>query len=301
MQLRGRELDMLSSLKKKIKRMNKAWFYLAPAFILLAIFFIWPIINAFILAFTFEGEVTLENFRFLFSDPFFWESLRNTMVFVITVVPICTILSLALAMGINTKIKGAAFFETVYFLPYVTSVMAIGISWKLIFHSDYGLINTILEFFGIAPIEWLNSPEYALISVIIFAIWRGLAFNIIIFLTALRSIDQNLYRAASVDGASSWEQTRRITIPQLNPTITFVFMIGFIHAFKVYDDIIALFSTTAAGPGNSASSLVFYIYQAMYTKYDYNLAAAASLVLLVIILIFTLVQSKITKRIGGNY
>lgn len=284
-----------------LKQNNRAWLYLAPAFILIAVFFLWPLINAFVLAFTYEGQVTLENFTYVLHDPIFWESLKNTTKFVLAVIPATTIISLALAMALHSKLKGTKVFETIFFLPYVTSAIAIGISWQLMFHTDYGTLNNILTTFGFEAVPWLSSQEFAMLSVIIFGIWRGLAFNIIILLTGLRQIDQDLYRASSVDGASKWQQFKSVTLPQLNPTITFVVLIGMIHAFKVYNEVVALFGTVTAGPGNSATTIVYYIYDAMYTKFDYNLAAAASVILLIIILLFTLLQSYVTKKIGERY
>ncbi|TVY10479.1 carbohydrate ABC transporter permease [Paenibacillus cremeus] len=276
---------------------NNAWLYLAPALILLLIFFIWPLINAFLYAFTYEGKTTFDNFSYIFSDPEFWIALKNTLIFVVVVVPTALTISLSIAIAIHSKIKGAQVFETMYFMPYVTSVIAIGIVWSVMFHSDYGVINTIIKTLGGSRIPWLNSPKFALLSVIIFSVWKSLAFDIVILLTSLRTINPQLYRVADIDGAGSWMKFRRITLPLLSPTLTFLTLLGMIGAFKVYDNVVGLFGTTTAGPANSALTLVYYIFRSMYGRNDLHLAAAAAVVLFVVVLLFTILQRYLMKKI----
>lgn len=237
----------------------------------------------------------LDNFITIFQDPSFLTALKNTGVFVIGVVPISIALSLGIAVLLNNKLKLAGFFRTIYFLPFVTSVVAVAIVWSWIFHSDYGLFNYLLSWFGIDPIAWLNDPKYAMPSLIILSIWKGLGFNIIIFLAGLQSIGKQYYLAAKVDGASAWSRFTNITLPLLSPTIFFVSIISIINGFKVFDEVFALFNGRP-GPANSALTVVYYIYQKFYEEWQFGLASTAAFVLFIIIFIFTIIQLIIGRR-----
>jgi multiple sugar transport system permease protein len=239
------------------------------------------------------SSIGFENYKKLFADPNFARSLRNTSIYVICVVPASIILSLIIAVLINNCKKLKGFFQTVYFLPYVTSVIAIGIVWRWMFNSNYGLINAVLGWFGIDPVQWLNLPQYAMPALIIFAIWKSMAFNILIFLAGLQTIPEDIYKAAKIDSTPRLRVFTKITVPSLAPMIVYSSVIGMIGAFKVYNEVFSLFGGTA-GPANSATTIVYYIYDKFYNSYKYGVAAAGSVVLFIIILALTQIQLRVT-------
>ena len=214
----------------------KGYLYLMPSLIILLVFTAYPLIRAFMMSFLEDysiingsfDAVNLQNYRDLFEDDTFIKALKNTGIYVLFVVPTSIILSLVIAVLINNTAKARGFFQTLYFLPYVTSVIAIGIVWSWIFNSNYGLLNYFLGFFGIEPIPWLNDPDYALWALIIFSIWKSMAFNILIFLSGLSLIPQDIYQAARIDSTPRLRVFLRITVPQLRPIIIYAFLMGFI-------------------------------------------------------------------------
>ncbi len=285
------------------KKSYKGYLYLMPALIILFCFTIYPLFRAIGMSFledysiisgNFSG-VGLGNYKELFTDDVFIKALTNTSIYVVFVVPFSIGLSLMIATLLNSKIKFLGMFQTLYFLPYVTSVIAIGIVWSWMFNSNYGLINYMLSWVGIAPIQWLNSPDYALASLIIFSIWKSMAFNILIFLAGLQTIPQDLYNAAKIDSTPKWRVFTKITVPGIKPMITYALIMGMINAFKVYNEVFSLFKGKA-GPANSAITVVYYIYDKFYNSADYGVAAAAAVVLFIIILVLTKVQMSITGR-----
>lgn len=281
----------------------KGYLYLLPALLILFLFNIYPIIKSFLMSFytdyDFFSDIVHEygfgNFIQIFQDPNFITALKNTGIFVIGVVPISIALSLGIATLLNSKVKFAGLFRTIYFLPFVTSVVAVAIVWSWIFHSDYGLLNYLLGWFGIDSIEWLNNPKYAMPALIILSIWKGLGFNIIIFLSGLQNISDHYYLAAKVDGASAWNRFTNITLPLLSPTMFFVSIISIINGFKVFDEIFALFNGRP-GPANSALTVVYYVYQKFYEEWQFGLASAAAFVLFIVIFIFTIIQLLVGKK-----
>ena len=290
------------------KKSFKGYLYLLPSIIIMICFTLYPLVRAIIMSFLGDYSIIndgytsigFENYQALFSDPDFGKSLMNTAIYVICVVPASIILSLLFAVLINSCKKLKALFQTIYFLPYVTSVIAIGIVWRWMFNSNYGLINYVLSIFGIEPIQWLNLPEYAMPALIIFAIWKSMAFNILIFLAGLQTIPEDLYRAARIDSTPRFRVFTRITVPSLAPMIVYSSVIGMIGAFKVYNEVFSLFQGKA-GPANSAMTIVYYIYDKFYNSYKYGVAAAGSVVLFLIILALTQIQLRVTGgRKGKN-
>jgi multiple sugar transport system permease protein len=281
----------------------KGLLYVLPALIVVAVFTIYPLLRAFLMSFytkyKFSTDTVLaygiDNFTYILSDSVFQKALRNTFIYVLFVVPISVGLSLVLAVLLNLKIRFKSFFQTVYFLPYVTSAVALGIVFSWIFHSRYGLVNNFLALFNIAPVQWLNKPSMALTTLIIYSIWKSLAFNIIIFLAGLQTIGLQYYQAARVDSASRWRVFSRITVPLLSPIIAYALVISLINSFKVYAEVYALFGGRA-GPANSAITVVYYIYQQFYVNWNFGIASAAAVVLFLIILIFTLLQLRVSRR-----
>lgn len=287
------------------KKSMKGYLYLLPALLILLVFTIYPLIKAVMMSF-FEGysiingsfnRIGLANYKELFSDKVFIKALTNTSIYVVFVVPCSILFSLFLAILLNGKIRFKGLFQSLYFLPYVTSVIAIGIVWSWIFNSNYGLLNYMLGWFHIKPIPWLNSPDYALYALIIFSIWKSMAFDILIFLAGLQNISPDLYRAARVDSASKWRVFIKITVPALSPMIAYSFIMGMINAFKVYNEVFSLFKGSA-GPADSAITVVYYIYDKFYNSANYGVAAAAAVVLFLIILTLTMVQLAVTGKKG---
>lgn len=284
------------------KKSLKGYRYLLPALVIILVFTVYPLIKAFIISFL-EGysmingqydRIGFSNYRKLFQDEVFRKSLLNTGIYVVFVVPCSILFSLLIAVLLNGRIKGKGLFQTLYFLPYVTSVIAIGIVWSWIFNSSYGLLNYLLGLIGIEAVPWLNSPETALWALIIFSIWKSMAFNILIFLAGLQTISPDLYNAARVDSAPGWRIFTKITVPGIAPMLAYSFTMGLINAFKVYNEVFSLFKGKA-GPANSASTVVYYIYDKFYNSASYGVASAAAVVLFGIILLLTLVQMKVTK------
>lgn len=285
------------------KKSWKGYWYLLPALVIILVFTVYPLIKALMISFL-EGysiinggydRIGLSNYSKLFQDGVFRKSLVNTGIYVVFVVPCSILFSLLIAVLLNGRIKGKGLFQTLFFLPYVTSVIAIGIVWSWIFNSSYGLLNYLLGFLGIEPVQWLNSPDKALWALIIFSIWKSMAFNILIFLAGLQTISQDLYHAARVDATPGWRVFTKITVPGIAPMLAYAFTMGLISAFKVYNEVFSLFKGKA-GPANSASTVVYYIYDKFYNSANYGVAAAAAVVLFCIILLLTLMQMRAGEK-----
>lgn len=285
------------------KRQLSGYVYILPACIIIAVFTVYPLIKAFAMSFYtdydfFTNTVNAygpDNYIYLAGDRVFHKALANTITYVLFVVPASILLSLFIAVVLNGKIKFKKTFQTIFFLPYVTSVIAVGIVWSWIFHSKYGLLNYLLSLFGIGPAGWLNDPKTAMWALIIFSIWKSLAFNIVIFLAGLQNIQPQYYQAARVDAASKWRVFIKITVPLLSPMIVYAAIMELISSFKVYNEVYALFGGKA-GPADSAITVVYYIYDKFYGNWDFGVASAAAVVLFLMIFGVTLLQLFISKK-----
>ena len=292
----------MKKLKYSAEKNNKAWLYLAPALIAILVFSVYPLIRTFVMSvqnnnILSPSFVGLSNFPVVLKDPLFKRAMINTLIYAVTVVPLSIIIAMLIALVLNTNIKGGKFFETLFFIPYLTSVIAIGIVFRYLFNGQYGFINHMLSFIGIGPIEFLNNPDYNMLAAIIFGVWNGLAFNIIVILSGLRGIDKDYYKIADTFGATAWEQFKKITLPQLTNIITFLFLTSFISSFKVYNQIFALFNGKA-GVGNRLITAVFYIYKKFYVEYRYGHAMAAAVILFLFLLVMTFVQRAIIRKLA---
>ena len=203
--------------------------------------------------------------------------------------------ALLLAYLLNQKIKLRALFQTAYFLPMVTSATAVGLVWKYMFQENYGLINWLLSLFDVAKIPWLTKSAYSMAVMVIYGIWDALPFTIILLISGLQNIDDHYYTVAKVDGARAKRIFFRITVPLLSPTIGLVLIINSISAFKVFNSVVVLFSGSP-GPNNNMYTMTYYIYEQINTSLEYGRAAAASLILFVIILLFTMLQRFIQRK-----
>lgn len=285
----------------------KAYLYLLPMMAIMVVFNFYPIIKSFMLSFYtdydfFNNQVNAVgtgNYSKIFHDPDFWLALKNTFIFVFGSVPIGIVLALWIALMIHRIPYLQGLFRTVYFLPFVTSTVAITLVWSWMYHSRFGVFNYFLGWFGIQPIQWLTDPKYAMTALVIAAVWKNLGLAIILFLVGLTNIDEGYYAAARVDGAKTWAQFWNITVPLLAPTTFLVMVTSTIGSFKVFDEVFAMFQGQP-GPGKSALTIVYYIYQKFYTEFDYGVAAAAGTVLFGIILVITCLQQIYNKTVASK-
>ncbi|APH14810.1 binding--dependent transport system inner membrane component family protein [Clostridium sporogenes] len=288
---------------KNLKSFLKGIMYIAPAFVLLLIFNIYPIIKSFDMSFytryNYYKDIVyvrgLDNFYYIFSDKEFLTAMKNTFIYVLYVMPISIILSLIIAILLNSNIKFRGFFRTVYFIPFITSTVAISMVWRWMYHADHGIINYLLQVIGLSPVKWLSDPKWAMPSLIILSVWKSLGYNIVIFLAGLQNIDEQYNLAAKLDGANKWQRIKNITVPLLSPTIFFVCIMTLISSFKVFGEIFALFDKQP-GPLNSCLAMVYYIYNKFYNQYQYGIASAAVFVLFIIISLFNFIQFYIGKK-----
>lgn len=283
---------------------KKAWLFLAPTIIFVTFFSIYPILRAFVMSFQSGSLINLNwsgfsNYQYIFSDPEFWRAIKNTILYALISVPVALAISIMLAWFIFSRIKHKSFFGTTFFMPYVTSTIAIGIVFRYIFNGDYGLLNFLLKAVHLPTPNWIDDPAMSLTTIIIFGVWTSLAFNIVILMGALRNIDPNYYTIADMYGATGTEKFWRITMPQLVPTIAFLLTMNIIAAFKIYTSVYALFNGQA-GVGNSATTAVFYIYNKFQIVGTPGVAMAATVVLFIIIMFVTFLQRKMMKKIGGQ-
>ena len=283
----------------------KAYLYLLPAFAVLGVFVFYPIVKTLRMGFyesyvylTDTGKgLGLASFAYVLKDPAFHLALRNTLIIVAVGVPITIVLALGSALFINSLRKGRGVFQTIYFLPYVTSTIAIGLVFRWLFHSDYGYINYFLSFLGVAPQKWLTAPNLTIVSVTVFTVWNGLAFKIVLFLAGLQKIDPQYYQAARIDGTPPHRVFFRITMPLLSSTFWMVVIISVIHAFKTYNEVYSLFGGNGAGPGNSAITVVYYIYDMFFNRSQVHYASEAAIIFLVIVLALTAIQKWVSRRL----
>ncbi|MGL4797820.1 MAG: carbohydrate ABC transporter permease [Cellulosilyticaceae bacterium] len=285
---------------KNLYKNTKGYLYLLPALIVLGIFVFYPIVNAIIGSFD-ETKASgyvfgFGSYQYLFQDGRFLNSVWNTVIYA-AIVPILSVgISLVLANTLanikNEKVKG--FFQSIYFLPYVTSLVAIGVVWSWLFNSQYGMINYLLGFIGIDPIYWLTDPKWAMPALMIFAVWKSLAFNTLILTTGIASINPQYYQAAKIDQATTSTIFRKITVPMVSPIIVYTYIISLIAAFKVYTEVFVLFNGKTLN--GRVSTVVMYIIDRFYGDQDFPLAFAAAVVLLIIILTVTFVQRALARN-----
>ncbi len=291
-------------------RKYKAFLYLLPAFLFLAVFLIYPLVDVFVYSVE-EGYNSasqtyfgtgLYNFQYVLRDPYFLQAVQNTLLLVIITVPISTGLSLLIALGLNSIKKLKELFQTVFFLPYVTNTLAVGLVFMILFdktpYSD-GFINMLISFFGGSTIDFIEGPYWAKMLVMsIYTIWIVMPFKILILTSALASVDETLYKAARIDGTSRLRTFTKITLPMIAPSISYLVITGFIGAFKAYSDEVAIFGTNLNAAG--MNTMVGFVYDMLYGEgggYP-SYASAAALILFAIILTITVINLIITRKSG---
>lgn len=287
---------------------KKAWLYLLPSLIFLAVFMVYPLVDVFIYSFeesynfasqTYNG-VGLYNYSYVLHDPYFLQALKNTFILVAITVPLSTIIALLISLGLSSIKAIRNLFQTIYFLPYVTNTLAVGLVFMILFQKapqHEGLVNTVINWFGGPSIDFLGGPYWAKMFVLcLYTIWVVMPFKILILTSALASVKQDYYNAARLDGTSSFRIFRKITLPMISPMLFYLIITGFIGAFKAYSDAVALFGLDL----NSAemNTIVGYVYDMLYSDgggYP-SYASAAAIILFVIVLTITCINLIISKK-----
>jgi multiple sugar transport system permease protein len=236
----------------------------------------------------------LENFKDMLDDDTFRIALINTFYYVIGTVPFTMAASLGLALLLNQPLKGRNFFRTTFFFPYVASLVAVAVVWNMIFHPAMGPVNELLTWLGVAnPPRWTASVDWAMPTVILATIWRGMGYYMIIYLAALQGIPPYLYEAAEIDGANTLQKFRYVTVPMLTPATFFVSILLTISSFKVFDLILVM---TNGGPGRATNVLVIHTYNTAFREFRFGYSSAIAMVLFLIVLVITIIQFRIEKR-----
>jgi multiple sugar transport system permease protein len=297
--LAGCVLLYVTTTRNKRPTTRTALTFLAPSLFHLIVFIFTPIVFAAYLSVhrwdivvADKPFVGLDNFKEMLGDSTFWNALKNTFVYTLNV-PLAMALSLTIALMMHRRLKWIGFLRTIYFLPSVTSFVAVALVWMWIYHPSFGIANFLLGLVGIPPLQWLNSTQTAMISVIIFSVWLGLGYQMVIFLAGLQGIPEEFYEAARIDGASNWQLFRRITLPLLKPTTFFILVTSLISSFQVFTSVYIM---TAGGPVQSTDVIVYHIYTAAWEQLRMGYASAMSWVLFVIIMIATWVQFKVMGK-----
>lgn len=277
-----------------------AYTFILPNFIGFMIFTMVPVVVSIALSFMEWDSVNpakfvgLKNFSNLLTDETFKISLGNTVFYTVLTVPLTMVCALALALLLNKGLRGLKVFRAAYFLPYITSVVAIAVVWNMLLNPTMGPVNDFLKFIGISnPPGWTASTEWALPAVIIVSVWRYMGYYMVLFLAGLQGIPKELYEAAIVDGASKWQSFKSITLPMLTPTTFFVSIMLVINSFKVFDLIQVM---TEGGPGRATNVLVYDIYNEAFLNFKFGYSSAIAMVLFAIVLVITLVQFKAEEK-----
>lgn len=292
--------NSITMTKRKVKNMTMAYLFLLPNLVGFLIFTLIPIVCSMGLSFM-EWDsanpmvfVGFENFKRLWTDDTFKISLWNTVYYSVFTVPLTMAAALGLAIILNQKMKGINIFRTIFFFPHVASLVAIAVVWNLLFHPTLGPVNNILRFLGIAnPPGWTSSVDWAMPVIIIVSIWKSMGYYMILYLSGLQAIPRELYEAAKVDGANSFQRFKSITLPMLTPTTFFVSIMLTIACFKVFDLVSVM---TNGGPGRATNVLVFNIYNTAFINYEFGYASAISMILFIIVLAITIVQFRAEKK-----
>ena len=287
---------------------KKAWLYLLPAILFLGVFMVYPLVDVFVYSFeegynsasqTFFGT-GIYNYSYVLHDPYFLQAVKNTFILVIFTVPLSTGIALLISVGLNSIKPLKNLYQTIYFLPYVTNTLAVGLVFMILFkktaYTD-GLINLVIHWFGGSAVDFIDGPYWARMFVLCFyTVWVVMPFKILILTSALASVNPDYYSAAKIDGASKWRIFTRITLPMISPMIFYLVITGFIGAFKAYSDAVAIFSTDLNAAG--MNTIVGYIYDMLYGDsggYP-SFASAAAIILFAIVLTITCINLMIRKK-----
>jgi multiple sugar transport system permease protein len=278
------------------------WLFVSPMLIGVFVLVLVPIVATLALGFAdwnfvqgWDGIrwIGFGNFRRLFQDPMFLRTIRNNVLFLLTV-PAYMMISLVLAVLIDRYVYLKGYFKIAYFMPYISNIVAVAVVWQVLFHPSYGPVNEVLRSLGFAnPPKWLADPHYALASIMMITVWISIGFSMIIYIAGLQTIPRDLYEAADIDGAKAWTKFTRITFPMLSPTSFFLLITGIISTFKVFDIIVV---TTQGGPIGSTSLMVYYLYDQAFTNLKIGYASSVATVLFLFVMLLTFGQWGVQKK-----
>jgi multiple sugar transport system permease protein len=282
------------------------WVLAAPALAVLGVFFFVPVLAALVLSLTdFDiyaladirnlRFVGLKNYLELASTPLFWRALGNTLYFTVAGVPLALSASLGAALLLHSRlVRFRGVFRTVLFAPVVTTLVAVAVIWRYLLHARYGLLNYTLGAVGIAPVDWLGDPRFAMPAIVLFAVWKNFGYNMVIFLAALQNIPVELYEAASLDGASAWQRLRYVTLPMLGPTVLFVSILTVAGYFQLFAEPYVM---TQGGPAQSTLSVLYFLYEEGFKWWNLGTASAVACVLFLLMFAATSLQVVLARRV----
>lgn len=292
----------MSNATSERRQQGAAWWFLAPALTLISVFFFVPVLAGLVMSFTdfdiyaigspetirFMG---LSNYQQVVTDPEFWRALRNTLYFVVVGGPLSVIASLTAALLVNAKVaRWKGLFRTIYFMPVVTTMVAVAIVFRYLLHPKYGLVNQALGYLHIGPIDWLGDPNWSMPAIVLLAVWKNFGYNMLIFIAGLQSIPEELYEAAALDGASSRDRFVHVTLPSLAPTFLFVGVMTMIGQFQIFAEPYVM---TQGGPLRSTVSVVMLMYEQGFRWWRMGYATSIAFVLFLIMMAATLIQMKL--------
>jgi putative chitobiose transport system permease protein len=275
------------------------YWFLLPALLVLGLTVFYPALQAFYLSFTrYEYDLTqpplwigFKNFQRLWGDPIFWQTFRNTFLYLVCVVPILVTFPLGLAILVNRPLRGMHWFRVAYYTPVVISMVVAGIAWKWLY-ADNGLLNQLLQIVSIPAVPWLTSPAWAIFSVMVVTVWKGLGYYMVIYLAGLQAIPQDLYEAAAIDGSDGIKKHWDITVPLMKPYLLLVAVISAISATKVFEEVYVM---TRGGPNHSSETLVYYLYNKAFGELEMSYACTIGLMMFLIILGLSVLRLSLEK------
>ncbi len=289
----------LPRLSTKTEQTVLGYLCLLPTFAYAAVFLVFPVIYSLVLSFQRwrlygnQEWVGFDNYRRIFTDSVFWLSLKNAGFYAVIFVPLSIIIALLVAILLNQKIRGMNFYRTAYFVPVVSSTVAVAVVWSFLFDTHYGLVNEWLSRIGLGRVGWLTDPDVAMFSVIIFSIWKSLGSNVVVYLAALQGVPQQLYEAAEIDGAGRWGRFRYITLPMVSPTTFFMLIMGLIGALQVFEQIMIM---TGGGPMRATYVVYIYMYDYAFRYSEMGYASAVGYIMAIIIFVLTVVNMKVSGK-----
>jgi multiple sugar transport system permease protein len=291
--------------RNRVSQTRAGWLFVSPALGLIGVFFVVPVAFGLLLSFTdFDiyalGDpsvariVGLRNYMQIVSDREFWGALRNTLIFVLVGGPLSVLASLGAALLVNARlVRFKSVLRVALFSPVVTTLVAVAIVWRYLYHPHYGLIDHALRGLGMPPIDWLGDPHWAMPAIILFSVWKNFGYNMLIFVAGLQNISEELYEAARIDGAGAWARFRHVTVPGLGPTFLLVGILTMIGQFQLFSEPYVM---TQGGPMRSTVSLILLMYEQGFRWWRLGYAAAIAFILLAIVLVSTLVQMRLQRE-----
>jgi multiple sugar transport system permease protein len=291
--------------RNRVSQTRAGWLFVSPALGLIGVFFVVPVVFGLLLSFTdfdiyalgdpsIARVVGLKNYTQIVSDREFWGALRNTLTFVLVGGPLSVLASLGAALLVNARlVRFKSVVRVALFAPVVTTLVAVAIVWRYLYHPHYGLIDFALRSLGIPSIDWLGDPHWAMPAIILFSVWKNFGYNMLIFVAGLQNISEELYEAARIDGAGAWARFRHVTVPGLGPTFLLVGVLTMIGQFQLFSEPYVM---TAGGPLRSTVSLILLMYEQGFRWWRLGYAAALAFILLAIVLVSTLVQMRLQRE-----